>query len=452
MASWQLVFVVAAGVAALIAAVMRLRIHPFVALLAVAVGVGLAAGMPPQKVIDSITAGMGNTLGFVAVVVGLGSIFGMMLEESGGAEKLAARLVAMCGPQRTALALGLVGFLVCIPVFLDVALVMLLPLAAAAARRTGEPVTRFALPMLAGMAVTHAFVPPTPGPTAVANLLGADLGWVITVGILAGLPTLVITAVIASRVLAQQAAGNVSGATACAATGRPPRPWAAPHLGVVVSLLVLPLALIVGDTGVRAALGEESPAVAWLALVGHPFTALLIATLGTFYFLGTRLGMPATEVQRIAERALEPAGVILLVTGAGGVFKQVLIDSGAGQAVATSLTAAALPTVVVAWLVAAVIRVLQGSATVAMITAAGLVAPLVESAAHPEPFAALVTIAIASGGTVASHVNDSGFWLVGKFLGLSVGDTLRTWTVQETIIGVVGLVFVVLIAAANGVL
>jgi Gnt-I system low-affinity gluconate transporter len=452
MASWQLVVVVAAGVAALIAAVMWLRIHPFVALLAVAIGVGLAAGMPPQKVIESITAGMGNTLGFVAVVVGLGSIFGMMLEESGGAEKLAERLVAICGPQRAALALGLVGFLVCIPVFLDVALVMLLPLAVAAARRTGEPVTRFALPMLAGMAVTHAFVPPTPGPTAVANLLGADLGWVITVGILAGLPTLAITAVIASRVLAQQAAGNVSDATATAATDRPQRPWAAPHLGVVVALLVLPLALIVGDTGVRAALGEESPAAIWLTLVGHPFTALLIATLGTFYFLGIRLGMPAAEVQRIAERALEPAGVILLVTGAGGVFKQVLIDSGAGQAVAASLTAAALPTVVVAWLVAAVIRVLQGSATVAMITAAGLVAPLVESAAHPEPFAALVTIAIASGGTVASHVNDSGFWLVGKFLGLSVGDTLRTWTVQETIIGVLGLMFVVVIAATAGVL
>jgi Gnt-I system low-affinity gluconate transporter len=187
-------------------------------------------------------------------------------------------------------------------------------------------------------------------------------------------------------------------------------------------------------------------------LVGHPFTALLIATLAAFYFLGTRLGMPAQEVQRIAERALEPAGVILLVTGAGGVFKQVLIDSGAGDAVASSLTSAAVPTVVLAWLVAVVIRVLQGSATVAMITAAGLVAPLVTASGQPEPFAALVTIAIASGASVASHVNDSGFWLVGKFLGLSVGETLKTWTVQETIIGVLGLVFVVCIAALYGVL
>lgn len=452
MASWQLVLVVAAGVAALVAAVMWLRIHPFVALIAVAIGVGLAAGMPAQKIIDSITAGMGNTLGFVAVVVGLGSIFGMMLEESGGAEKLAERLVAACGPQRAALALGLVGFLVCIPVFLDVALVMLLPLAVAAGRRTGEPVSRFALPMLAGMAVTHAFVPPTPGPTAVANLLNADLGWVITIGIMAGLPTLLITAVIASRVLSRWAADGVPDTSAPTPASRRRRAWAAPHLGVVIALLVLPLALIVGDTAVRAVWGEESPMALWLPLIGHPFTALLIATLGTFYFLGIRLGMPAAEVQRISERALEPAGVILLVTGAGGVLKQVLIDSGAGQAVAVSLAAAALPTVVVAWLVAAVIRVLQGSATVAMITAAGLVAPLVEAADRPEPFAALVTIAIAAGGTVASHVNDSGFWLVGKFLGLSVGDTLRTWTVQETIIGVLGLVFVIMIAAVAGVL
>jgi Gnt-I system low-affinity gluconate transporter len=373
----------------------------------------------------------------------------MMLEQSGGAEKLADRLVKMFGPQQAALALGLVGFLVCIPVFLDVALVMLLPLAVAAGKRTGQPVTRFALPMLVGMAVTHAFVPPTPGPTAVANLLGADLGWVITVGIAAGLPTLIITAIFASKVLSKVASGNVS-LDVSPDTTTPQRK--SPHLAIVVALLVLPLILIVSETAARGALGKESPTALWLMLVGHPFTALLIATLAAFYFLGTRLGMPAQEVQRIAERALEPAGVILLVTGAGGVFKQVLIDSGAGDAVASSLTSAAVPTVVLAWLVAVVIRVLQGSATVAMITAAGLVAPLVTASGQPEPFAALVTIAIASGASVASHVNDSGFWLVGKFLGLSVGETLKTWTVQETIIGVLGLVFVVCIAALYGVL
>jgi len=448
MESWYLVLVVTVGIAALITAIMWLKIHPFVALLAASIGVGLAAGMSPDSVIQSMTAGMGNTLGFVAVVVGLGSIFGMMLEQSGGAEKLADRLVKFFGPQQAALALGLVGFLVCIPVFLDVALVMLLPLAVAAAKRTGQPVTKFALPMLVGMAVTHAFVPPTPGPTAVAAMLGADLGWVITVGIAAGLPTLIITAIFASQVLSKVASGNVS-------LDMPPNTAPqrkSPHLGIVIALLVLPLALIVSETASRATLGEESPAALWLMLVGHPFTALLIATLAAFYFLGKRLGMPAEDVQRIAERALEPAGMILLVTGAGGVFKQVLIDSGAGDAVASSLTAAALPTIVLAWVVAAIIRVLQGSATVAMITAAGLVAPLVIAAGQPEPFAALVTIAIASGASIASHVNDSGFWLVGKFLGLSVSETLKTWTVQETLIGVLGLIFVVGIAAIYGVL
>ena len=303
--------------------------------------------------------------------------------------------------------------------------------------------------MLVGMAVTHAFVPPTPGPTAVANLLGADLGWVITVGIAAGLPTLIITAIFASKVLSKVASGNVS-LDVSPDTNVSQRK--SPHLAIVVALLVLPLILIVSETAARGALGKESPTALWLMLVGHPFTALLIATLAAFYFLGKRLGMPAQEVQRIAERALEPAGVILLVTGAGGVFKQVLIDSGAGDAVASSLTSASVPTVVLAWLVAVIIRVLQGSATVAMITAAGLIAPLVTASGQPEPFAALVTIAIASGASVASHVNDSGFWLVGKFLGLSVGETLKTWTVQETIIGVLGLVFVVCIAAVYGVL
>ncbi|MCK4616367.1 MAG: hypothetical protein KAT50_05795, partial [Pirellulales bacterium] len=263
------------------------------------------------------------------------------------------------------------------------------------------------------------------------------------------LPTLIITAIFASKVLSKVASGNVS-LDVSPDTSAPQRK--SPHLAIVVTLLVLPLVLIVSETAARAALGEDSPTALWLMLVGHPFTALLIATLAAFYFLGKKLGMPAQEVQRIAERALEPAGVILLVTGAGGVFKQVLIDSGAGDAVASSLTSASVPTVVLAWLVAVIIRVLQGSATVAMITAAGLVAPLVTASGQPEPFAALVTIAIASGASVASHVNDSGFWLVGKFLGLSVGETLKTWTVQETIIGVLGLVFVVCIAAMYGVL
>lgn len=448
MEPWQLVLVAAAGVAALVTAVVRFRIHPFVALLSVAIGVGLAAGMTPEAVIAAMTSGMGSTLGFVAIVVGLGSMFGMMLEESGGAERLAERLVALFGPSRTAYALGLVGFLVCIPVFLDVALVMLLPLAVAASRRTGRGVTSFALPMLAGMGVTHAFVPPTPGPTAVAQLLGADLGWVIAMGVAAGLPTLALAAAAAAGPLARVAPGRPALVADRATDGT--ADWVRlrePRVGVVLGLLMLPLVLIVGDTVVRSTVGADSSLARWSTLVGHPFTALLIATLATFQLLGRRLGMSAAQVQRVAERSLEPAGVILLVTGAGGVFKQVLIDSGAGQAVAGSLASAALPPLVVAWLVAAVIRVLQGSATVAMITAAGLVAPLVETAARPEPFPALMTIAIAAGASIASHVNDSGFWLVSKFLGLSVGETLATWTIVETIVAVAGLVFVLLLAA-----
>ena len=442
MATWYLSLVAVGGVAAVIAAVTWLRIHPFVALLATAIGVGLAAGMAPADVITSITAGMGNTLGFVAVVVGLGAMFGMMLEESGGATRLANAMVDALGEARTGLALALVGFLVCIPVFLDVALVMILPLAVAAARRTGRSVTTYALPMLAGMAVTHAFVPPTPGPTAVAQLLSADLGWVIALGIATGLPTLAVAAWLAGTVLARQAPGNPPLTQPTGHEPKPPQPLRRPTVGMVLGLLGLPILLIVGDTLIGTVLGEASPVAQWLTLVGHPFTALLIATLAAFYFLGIRLGVPAARVQQIAERGLEPAGVILLVTGAGGVFKQVLIDSGVGQVVASSLAELPLPTLVVAWLVAAIIRLLQGSATVAMITAAGLVAPLVEAAGQPEPFAALVTLAIAAGATIASHVNDSGFWLVGRFLGLSTGETLRTWTVLETIIAVAGLTFI----------
>ncbi len=332
MGNGYLALVALGGVAAVIVAVTWLRIHPFVALLTAAIGTGLAAGMAPADVIAAITTGMGNTLGFVAVVVGLGSMFGMMLEESGGAERLAGALVKACGEARTGLALGVVGFLVCIPVFLDVGIVMLLPLAVAAARRTGLPVTAYAFPMLAGMAVTHAFVPPTPGPTAVAQLLAADLGQVIALGILTGLPTLAVAAWFSRRFLVPLAAGNPPltkpndrHADAPGSLMIQPR-LREPGVGLVLGLLLLPILLIVGDTVARATLGAESPLAHWLPLVGHPFTALLIATLASFYFLGLRLGMPAGRIQQIAERALEPAGVILLVTGAGGVFKQVLVD------------------------------------------------------------------------------------------------------------------------------
>ncbi len=459
METWQLALIAFGGVAAVILGVMWLKIHPFVALLTAAIGVGLASGMTPDTVLDSVQSGMGNTLGFVAIVVGLGSMFGMMLEESGGAERLAGRMVEFFGEARTGMALGLVGFLVCIPVFLDVALVMVLPLAVAAAKRTGRSVTVYALPMLSGMAVTHAFVPPTPGPTTVAQLLSADLGWVIALGIVTGLPTLIVTALISGTVLAKQAAGNPPLVRGNDADLPEQAPLKEPSVGIVLTLLVLPIALIVGETITRSIVGEDSPVAQWLALVGNPITALLLATFGTFYFLGIRLGMPASRVQRVAERGLAPAGVILLVTGAGGVFKQVLIDSGIGGAVAAALADTALPTLVLAWLVAAVIRVLQGSATVAMITAAGLVAELFippdaatavaeQAATTPAWMPALATLAIAAGASIASHVNDSGFWLVGRFLGLSVGETLRTWTIVETIVAVAGLGFILLAATA----
>ena len=454
METWQLTLIAVGGVLAVILGVMWLRIHPFVALLTAAIGVGLAAGMTPDTVLDSVQKGMGNTLGFVAIVVGLGSMFGMMLEESGGAERLAGKMVSFFGEARTGMALGLVGFLVCIPVFLDVALVMVLPLAVAAARRTGRNVTVYALPMLSGMAVTHAFVPPTPGPTTVAQLLSADLGWVIALGIATGLPTLVVTALISSTVLAKQAAGNPPLVASNESNQPGEAPLREPSVWVVLLLLILPIALIVGETVVRTMLGKDAVVAKYLALVGNPITALLLATFGTFYFLGIRLGMPASRVQRVAERGLAPAGVILLVTGAGGVFKQVLIDSGIGSAVASALAETALPTLVMAWFVAAVIRLLQGSATVAMITAAGLVVELIEpsatgdavaaASASPAWFPALAVLAIAAGASIASHVNDSGFWMGGRFLGLTVGETLRTWTIVETIVSVAGLGFVLL--------
>lgn len=428
------------------------QLPAFVALLVASLAIAVAAQFPnidATTILASMQEGMAGTLGFVAVVVGLGAMFGQMLEISGGVELLATRLLAAFGERRTSWALGLAGFVVAIPVFFDVGFVLLVPLLYGLARRSGKPLLGFAMPALAGLAVTHAFVPPTPGPMAVASILGADLGRVIAFGVLAGLPAMIVAGplfghAIASRIpgcipeesgeRTQTASEAPSGSTRLAALDPPP-------LGLVVGLLALPIVLILGHTAALAAWPSDT-AAPWrnlVILVGHPFVALLVATLASFWRLGTRRGIPRERVHTLAIRALEPAGVIILVTGAGGVLKQVMIDTHVGKALADPIADAGIPLVLLAFFLAATVRLMQGSATVAMLTAAGLLAPMLEASLPSPVLRALLVIAIASGASVGSHVNDSGFWLVSRYLGLGVADTLRSWTVLTTLLGLVGL-------------
>ncbi|MCC5803734.1 GntP family permease [Rossellomorea vietnamensis] len=435
MSDQMLILVALAGIFLLLFLVIKTKLHAFVALLLVSLIVGIAAGMPLQEVVASIQSGMGGTLGFVAVVVGLGAMFGRMLEVSGGAERLAQTLINKFGEDKAQWSLGITGFLVAIPVFFDVGFIILVPIVYGLARKTGKSLLYYGIPLLAGLAVTHSFIPPTPGPIAVADLIGADLGWVILFGAIAGVPSMIIAGPLFAKWISKRIHAVVPDYMQAEEIEYDKE---LPSFALIASLISIPLVLILLNTLSGVILDEGNMLRSILTFLGHPFVALTIATLLTFVLLGTKRGYSRQEVQDIATKALEPAGIIILVTGAGGVFKQVLIDSGVGEVLGNMMAGSSLPPIALAFLIAMVVRVAQGSATVSMVTAAGLMSPLIETLGMQGPVLGLMVIAIASGATVFSHVNDSGFWLVNRYFGLDVKDTLKSWTVMETLIGFVG--------------
>lgn len=432
--AYPLVMTVVA-IAGLLLLVLRFRLPAFIALLLVSLGFGLSVGMAPMDVIEAVKTGMGGTLGFVAVVVGLGAMMGALLEASGGVGAISDTILKRFGERRSQGALGVIGFLVAIPVFFDVAFIILMPVLLGLRDKTGKSLVYFAIPLLAGLAVTHAFIPPTPGPIAVAEILGADLGWVILFGAIAGLPAMLVGGPMLARIIADRPEFAVTQAIDFApGLDAPANPIS---FGAAMSVIALPLMLILGATIIMA-LDLSGTAATIIAFVGHPFVALLIACLYAWYAFGIRRGMAAGDVHNAMLKSLEPAGLVVLVTGAGGVFKQILVDSGAGRLLAEALTAGSMPILLFAFIVALIVRVAQGSATVAMITAAGLTAPVAQVAGVEGAGLALIVIAIASGASMLSHVNDSGFWLVSRYLGLTESQTLRSWTVSTTLIGLTG--------------
>ncbi|MFC7365656.1 MULTISPECIES: gluconate:H+ symporter [Bhargavaea] len=445
--TWLIVATVI-GIALLLFLVMKVKLQAFIALLIASLFIGVAAGMDVMDVVATIESGMGGTLGFIAVVVGLGAMFGELLKVSGGAERLALTLVNRFGEKRSQWALGLTGFLVSIPIFLDVALVILIPIVYSLAQKTKKSLLYYGIPLLAGLAVTHSFVPPTPGPMTVASMLGVDLGWVILFGVIAGLPAMAIAGPMFGKYIADKIHLEVPDYQKLdgeLATLKEEKDL--PSFGLVFSLILIPLLLILASTLTEVIVGEGGGAVSTaIQFVGHPFVALIITALLTFWLLGTRRGYTRDEVQTVATKSLEPAGIIILITGAGGVFKQMLIDSGVGDVMGNLLAGTSLPLIVIAFLMTTFVRVAQGSATVAMVTGAGLMAPLLDLAQVSQPQLGLIAIAIASGATVFSHVNDSGFWLVNRFFGMTEAQTLKSWTVMETIIGLVGFSVVFIIS------
>lgn len=433
----------------LLVLVMRLKIHAFISLLIASAFVGLGAGMGFEEVLNSIQKGMGGILGFIAIIVGLGSIIGKLLEVSGGAEALAQNIVRIFGEERTSWGLTLTGFIISIPVFLDVGFIILVPIVYALARKADRSTLFYAIPLLAGLAVTHAFIPPTPGPTAVAEIMEVSLGWVIIFGFAAGIPAAIVAGPIFGKYIGNKIDvsppdfSETPGSTHAVEEQK----W---DFFIILLVILLPLLLIVNATifdimQSNQVVAENSFWINVIQFLGHPFIALIIATLVAAYFLGFRKGFTGREVLKFSDKALAPAGLIILVTGAGGVFKEILIDSGVGEALAETILAYQVAPIVLAYILAVIIRVTQGSATVAMVTSAGMVAPIVSEFDLTSPEKALIVIAIAAGSSILSHVNDSGFWLVNKYLGLTEKQTLKSWTMMETIVSVTGFAMALLL-------
>ena len=468
-----LLLIAAAAVLLLLVLIMRFKLHAFLALILVSLVVALATRIPLDDVVSTLTSGFGSTLASVALLVGLGAMLGRLLDFSGGAQVLADSLIRRFGEQRAPLALGVAALLFGFPIFFDAGLVVFLPIVFTVALRLGGSLLTYGLPVAGAFAVMHAFVPPHPGPVAAAELVGADIGLVLVFGLLIGLPTWYLGGYLfgtwagrrfdvpVPQALAQggdpqpvSPQGTVGGTAPAVAERTAERRVAPapPSFGTVVAILLLPLLLIFLNTGMSTlatagAVDEESLLVRVAQLVGATPVALLVTVLVASYVLGTRRGTSAGEVESVVNSALGPVCTIILITGAGGMFGGVLRASGIGQALADVLEDLGLPVIVAAFVISVLLRIAQGSATVALTTAAGLIAPVVEATdGLSRPDLALIVIAIAGGATVLSHVNDSGFWLVSRFFQMDEATTLKTWTVMETLLGTIGFVLALLLS------
>lgn len=438
----RLVLAAVIGLILLLVLIIKFKVHAMISILVGAIAIGLIAGMPLTSIVDSVNEGIGNTLKGIALLVGLGSMFGAILEVSGGAQTLAITMVRRFGDEKAAWALGITGLIIAMPVFFDAGLIILIPLAFSLAKRTNRSTLFYAIPLLAGLAVGHAFIPPTPGPVLVATMLGVDLGWVIMIGIFCGIFAMIVAGPIWGSICGKKYMVPVPEHIANQADIDESK---LPKFGTIVSIIMIPLVLIILNS-----ISKVIPAMAGiqpvLAFLGEPFVALIIAVIAAMFLLGYKHGYTGEELEKIMTKSLEPTGLILLVTACGGVLRYVLQNSGLGEVIGNAVGSANLPIVLVAFIVAALVRISVGSATVAMTMAAGIIAALPGISALSPLHLACVTAAIAGGSTVCSHFNDSGFWLVKSLVGLDEKTTLKTWTIMETLVGGVGFLVALVIS------
>jgi GntP family gluconate:H+ symporter len=440
-----LLLIAFAGVALVVLLITWLRTPAFIALALASIFVGISARMPLADVPRAFQQGLGDTLGFIAMIVALGTVIGRLLAESGGAVVVSNALVGALGVRRLDWALMFSGFIIGLPVFFQVGLVLLAPVLFTLTRQTGGSLVRLGIPLVAGLSAAHGLVPPHPGPLAAIERLGADTGVTLFYSLLVGLPIAIVSGPVFGRLISRRVhaepgamAGQLTGTSTAART---------PSLGVTLLTILVPVLLMLLGALAQATLADGALRRA-VALAGSPLVAMLVATLVALYTFGAGCGFDRLTLLRFAEESLPPIASVLLVVGAGGGFGRVLDAAGVDTAIADAMSGMTLSPLVLGWVIAALLRLSVGSATVACVTAASIMAPIVS--ALPGVSRDLMVVAIGAGSLIASHVNDGGFWLVKEYLNMNIGQTVATWTLLETIISILGLGGVLVLAAMVG--
>ncbi len=423
-----------AAVGLLLVLILLVRLHAALALVITSMALGLAAGMNPLAVLASIQKGFGEALGFIAIVLGLGAMIGAYIESSGGGRVLADWLLEKFGRERAIWAVLLASFLVGLPLFFEVAFIVLIPVIWSLTKESKKSLLFFGIPMATAMTVAHAMVPLHPGAAAASQLLGADFGTAMMYGIGLSIPMIIAGGIVYGRWIARRLYVPLPAFADLPEIARDGKP---PAVGLVILLLILPVLMIA-----TTFIDRQNKIVQFF---GHPFTALTVTALASMIFLGAMRGLNRNKIAKLATDSLAPIGSLLFIMGGGGALKQIIVDTGAGDTMGKLLASSHVSLLLVAFLMSGLMRLAQGSATVAILTAAGIIAPMAKVAGGYRP--EMVYLAVCCGGTMISHVNDAGFWMVNQYFGLTVPQTLKTWSTAKFIVALFGIAIIMLIQA-----
>ena len=431
--------IVIIGILLLFLLIARFKLNAFITFIIISLFVGIAEGMELQSVVTSIQNGIGNTLGFLILILGLGAMLGKLVADSGAAQRITSKLVDRFGLKNIQWAVVLTGFIVGIPMFYSVGFVILVPLVFTVAAATGLPLLYVGIPMLASLSVTHGYLPPHPAPTAITVMFEADMGKTLVYGLIVAIPAIIVGGPLFARTIKNIKATPLKEFV----NPRILEDHEMPGMSISIFTALLPIILIAIATLIDLFIPEPFAGKKVILFLGNPVIAMLLSVLVAIYTLGLARGKKMTEVMESVSESIKGITMVLLIIAGAGALKQVLVDSGVSDYIADMLKGSSLSPLLLAWFIATIIRVCVGSATVAGLTAAGIVLPLVRSeGVSPE----LMVLAIGSGSLMLSHVNDSGFWLFKEYFNLSVKDTLRTWTVMETTVGIMGLIGVMILS------